>query len=199
MQTILTSLSVLSPAGTWHQHLHPIHTAGARTRCVVLYVVCCMLYDVCMLYVVCCMLYETCFSVYSSLHICVFMCSQRLIRTEEAQILPNYLCWACAYLSYFCWLHSFPIHTWWGQFYCQSLKNSISHAVFTYAAAIPTTSHQLPSNTQWRNIKSLLSWTSSIVELNLTTQDKLITLKFWDLNCKETILFLLILILHKYF
>ena len=188
MQTILTSLSVLSPAGTWHQHLHPIHTAGARTRCVVLYVLSCMLY------VVCCMM-----PVYSSLHICVFMCSQRLIRTEEAQILPNYLCWACAYLSYFCWLHSFPIHTWWGQFYCQSPEKFPITCSLTYAAAIPTTSHQLPSNTRWRNIKSLLSWTSSIVELNLTTQDKLITLKFWDLNCKETILFLLILILHKYF
>ena len=142
MQTILTSLSVLSPAGTWHQHLHPIHTAGARTRCVVLYVVCCVLYDV--------------MPVYSSLHICVFMCSQRLIRTEEAQILPNYAAHVHICLTSVDYIH-FPFIHDEDNFIANPLKNSLSHAVFTYAAAIPTTSHQLPSNTRRRNIKSLLS------------------------------------------
>ena len=150
----------------------------------------------CILCVVCCMMW--CLFTHHS--ISVFSC---VARDWSGPRKPKFFQTIYAEHVHICltsvdYIH-FPFIHDEDNFIANPLKNSLSHAVFTYAAAIPTTSHQLPSNTRWRNIKSLLSWTSSIVELNLTTQDKLITLKFWDLNCKETILFLLILILHKYF
>ena len=72
------------------------------------------------------------------------MCSQRLIRTEEAQILLNSAAHVHICLTSVDHIH-FPFRNDEDNFIANPLKNSPSPAVFTYAAAIPTISHQLPA------------------------------------------------------